>query len=242
MCIVDRRQTVPCIARQDSGMTPSLALGAFALGFLGSAHCAAMCGGFALSGAGPARPGREWLAAVASLHGGRVTSYATAGAAIGALGGAPASWLASSTAHGAALAVACIILFATGVRLSGLAGLPVNLGLARGVGRLAVRAAGRIGPPRTSPRRFALGALWGWAPCALVYAALPIALVSGSAAAGALVMACFALGTLPALLGAVWVLERIGAQSRRLAGALLMGLALATFFASPAGFPLLCLT
>jgi sulfite exporter TauE/SafE len=51
-----------------------------------------------------------------------------------------------------------------------------------------------------------LGMLWGWLPCGMVYAMLLTALASGNATEGGLIMAAFALGTLPNLLliGAAW--------------------------------------
>jgi sulfite exporter TauE/SafE len=45
----------------------------------------------------------------------------------------------------------------------------------------------------------ALGLLWGWMPCGLVYAALAAAATSGAPGAGALTMAAFGVGTLPTL-------------------------------------------
>ncbi|MGH8678420.1 MAG: sulfite exporter TauE/SafE family protein, partial [Burkholderiales bacterium] len=52
------------------------------------------------------------------------------------------------------------------------------------------------------PRALAVGARWGWIPCALVYAVLATALVAGSAGQGAVLMAAFGLGTLPSLFAA----------------------------------------
>ena len=67
-------------------MTGPLALGAALLAFSGIAHCAAMCGGFVASAFAPA-PGAEPrlrpLLAALALHGGRLASYATAGAIAG---------------------------------------------------------------------------------------------------------------------------------------------------------------
>lgn len=211
-------------------MSNSFALGALALGFLGSAHCAAMCGGFARTGAG----------SVAALHGGRIASYAVAGALVGAAGGAPAAWIADPALRFAGFALACSVLFATGLRMGGFAQRIRSPALSAGFGRVASAAARRIGPPSTAPRRFMLGVLWGWAPCGLVYAALPLALVSGSAGAGALAMASFGLGTIPALLGAGWALHRVGDRSRRWAGALLMLLAVAALLGHAAIDPLFC--
>ncbi len=84
--------------------------------------------------------------------------------------------------------------------------------------------------------------LWGWAPCALVYAALPIALVSGSAASGALAMAAFGLGTVPALLGAGWLLRGLGERSRRWAGVLLMALAVVALLGHAGGDGFFCVS
>ena len=51
--------------------------------------------------------------------------------------------------------------------------------------------------------------IWGWLPCGLVYSTLTWALASGTAISGAVIMAGFGLGTLPALLavraGADWL-------------------------------------
>jgi uncharacterized protein len=55
-------------------------------------------------------------------------------------------------------------------------------------------------PPRTRLQAYATGLLWGWIPCGMVYAALPLALTAGNALYGALIMAGFGLGTLPTML------------------------------------------
>jgi sulfite exporter TauE/SafE len=55
--------------------------------------------------------------------------------------------------------------------------------------------------PVTSPwQALGLGAIWGWLPCGMVYAVLLMAMASGSAGEGALILAAFGLGTLPNLL------------------------------------------
>jgi sulfite exporter TauE/SafE len=52
------------------------------------------------------------------------------------------------------------------------------------------------------PGRIALGLVWGLVPCALVYAALPLALFAGGAWQGAAVMLAFGAGTVPTLAAA----------------------------------------
>jgi sulfite exporter TauE/SafE len=58
----------------------------------------------------------------------------------------------------------------------------------------------RVYPPRSFAQAGAAGLAWGWIPCGMVYAALPLALVAGGPVQGALVMLAFGLGTLPNLL------------------------------------------
>ena len=190
-------------------MAATLALSAFALSLLGFAHCAAMCGGFvAAAHAGSGQP--------LFMHAGRIASYMLIGAAIGAAGSIPVAIAASATSHRVLFLVACVVLALSGLRM---AGVPIARGAgspwARAIGRNAAALGRRLGAPHTIARAFALGALWGWAPCALVYTALPLALVSGSAAGGALVMAAFGAGTLPALAGAGWLLARIAKPAAR---------------------------
>jgi sulfite exporter TauE/SafE len=84
-------------------------------------------------------------------------------------------------------------------------------------------------PVNTLPKALALGALWGWLPCGLVYSVLVSSLASGSATQGALIMAAFGVGTLPNLLliGLFWERCRTWVQSpkvRLIAGLVVMAL------------------
>lgn len=74
----------------------------------------------------------------------------------------------------------------------------------------------RIGRPERAWQIFAMGVVWGWLPCGLVYSALLLAAGSAGPASGALAMASFGLGTLPAVLAA----SGLGAALARLGGAL----------------------
>mgnify|MGYP000327278924 CR=1 FL=1 len=69
--------------------------------------------------------------------------------------------------------------------------------LFRPVTRLILRPIRAAGP--ASP--LLAGLAWGALPCAMVYAALLYAMISGSALQGALVMLGFGLGTLPSVTG-----------------------------------------
>ena len=55
-------------------------------------------------------------------------------------------------------------------------------------------------PLDSSAKALAYGLCWGFLPCGLVYSSLGWSLASGSALQGALLMAAFGLGTLPAML------------------------------------------
>jgi sulfite exporter TauE/SafE len=77
----------------------------------------------------------------------------------------------------------------------------------------------------------ALGYLWAWIPCGLVYSVLITAVATGSVLDGALVMLAFGAGTLPNLLGigllagaAARISER--AWVKQVAGLLVIGFGL----------------
>ena len=67
-------------------------------------------------------------------------------------------------------------------------------------------AARRLLPVSSVPQAFALGLLWGWLPCGLVYSVLLLAATSASPLGGATTMIAFGAGTMPAM-----VLTGIGA-------------------------------
>jgi uncharacterized protein len=168
-------------------------LAGLAGGFL---HCAAMCGPFVMAqtlsrmGDGPVRLAG---AALAPYHLGRFVSYTALGAALGGLGGALAA------VPGLRLAIP-ILLAAAGAMFALQA-----LGKAFGTqsGSLAAWLGRAVRPLLETPgpaRGFALGVALGFLPCGFLYAALAAAAGSGGAFDGAIAMAGFVLGTMPALL------------------------------------------
>ena len=213
-------------------MTAPLALSAALLALFGTAHCAAMCGGFVVS-TFTAPGGRRMPLAAALMHAGRLFSYATAGAIAGAIGATPAMLVGSARFQAILFSLGALVLVVTGLRIAGVRLVrPPGAGYLEPLWRRATQAARRMGPLDTLPKRLGLGLLWGWAPCALVYSALPMALVAGSPARGALVMLAFGAGTLPALLGAGWLIGRgeallPGMLARRITGGAIVVLAVA---------------
>ena len=211
------------------------------VGFLGSPHCVAMCGGIAgaLSVALPPerRCGPAAVAHHAAYSAGRIASYALAGALAGALGIAFARLLGDSGVIALRTAAAALLV-ALGLSLAGWwRGLARLEALGARLWRRIAPLAARLRPGRSPLGAFALGTLWGWLPCGLVYSALALAAATGSAAGGALLMAGFGLGTLPALLATGVLAQRLGTvasriANRRVAGAMLIVFGLWTFLGS----------
>ncbi len=173
---------------------------AFLLALLGGVHCAGMCGGFV----GALQMQRVPQLPAASLsfgyHAGRLTSYTLAGLLAGVVGGAVYA-TDILPLQIALLIVGSLMLLAIGGAMLGkrawLARLePLGAWLWQRLAPLARK----VYPPRSRMQAYATGLLWGWIPCGMVYAALPLALTAGSPWAGALVMAGFGLGTLPTML------------------------------------------
>ncbi|MBK1849957.1 MULTISPECIES: sulfite exporter TauE/SafE family protein [unclassified Marinobacter] len=214
-------------------MTPELYLSypsAFLIGLLGSTHCLAMCGGISasLSMALPVGKGFRTRQSFLLLayNVGRIASYALIAALIALLSTTAANQWAQ-----------------LGMVLRSIAGLLlIAMGLSMGQWWQGIRYVERIGAPlweRLSPlsrrilpihhagQALALGALWGWLPCGLVYSTLGWAALQPTVGSAALTMVFFGLGTLPSMLAAGYAASWInGLKSnqkfRKFTGALLI--------------------
>ncbi len=189
----------------------------FAAGLASGVHCVAMCGGivaaFDVRKTIPIRiagEGAFWARRLC-FNAGRISTYAIAGAAAGALGGA--AYAAAATPAQAVWQVAAsALLILIGLHLAGAGRL---LGSLEALGaplwrRVQPVAARLLGAP-TPLRAYAAGLAWGWLPCAMVYAALFAAAAAGDPLRGAAAMAAFGAGTLPFLLAAGWLAARLRA-------------------------------
>ncbi len=240
----------------------------FLVGLAGSVHCVGMCGGIvgAFSMAPAARPAFPvavvTLAApravdgalrMAAYNSGRIASYAVAGALAGGLAGGVRTLAGLSTLQAGGLWIANLMLVVLGLYLMGAyAGLAHIERLGQGLWRRLRPLTARIGALDTPAKMLALGALWGWLPCGMVYSVLLTAMLAGSAPAGAAVMLAFGLGTLPMLLAMGAAGERLRRALRRRAvravGGLLvlgfgvMGLLRAATGVSSGWLDALCLT
>lgn len=189
------------------------AFAAFSLALAGGLHCAGMCGG--ITGAMQLNRPREVSPATlaAGYHAGRIVSYSLAGALAGTLG---AALYAADVmpVQATLLAVGSLMLLAIGATMFGRNAWLKRIEPAGAwIWRRIAPLARRVYPPRTSAQALAAGLAWGWIPCGMVYAALPLALVAGGPLHGALVMIAFGVGTLPNMLAldvAVYGIGRAG--------------------------------
>jgi sulfite exporter TauE/SafE len=178
-------------------------------GVMGSAHCAAMCGGIA-TGFGSTRAAASWLDAL-EPNVGRMLGYGFAGLLAGgaghglvALAQSPGLTLALRSAVGLVLVVAALRLLDRRGRLAFLA-LPARLGA-----RWMAPLLRRLRPTDTGTRRVLAGIVWGWLPCGLSSTVLLAAWLQGSALQGAMTMLAFGLGTMPAMVPLTWSGARLG--------------------------------
>lgn len=204
---------------------------AFVAGLLSSGHCFGMCGGIvgafsvgrpaasnsaanpgatpgAAPGTSPRSAGR--LSGLLAYNAGRILTYAALGALAGTLGATVGGLLPPELARRGARLFAALFLVGLGLFL---AGRPQFL---QPIERLGARLWRRIEPlsrgllrARGRGHAVALGLVWGFLPCGLVYSMLAMASLAGGPDEGALVMLAFGAGTLPALFAAGLAASRL---------------------------------
>ena len=200
---------------------------AFIIGLLGSGHCLAMCGGITTmltsaidkpanlhtakasdqgdipvnvtSSQPTCSPYAFRLNLVFFYHIGRIASYCLIGAIVGFTGSIAAKNIGIPIAGLRLLAAVFLILLGLYI---GKWFLWLNRieALGKGLWGYLSPMAKHVIPVDNRKKALALGALWGWLPCGLVYSTLTWALASGSSLTGATIMLFFGLGTLPALI------------------------------------------
>lgn len=231
-------------------------LAASLAGLLGGLHCLAMCGAYVAiaqtGAAAPLLPRRRLVAGLAAAHAGRILTYVLLGALFGAAGGTAFAVGFTPLQRGLyVVANLLLLLLAYGIARGRTAPASLEVLGLKAYAALVPKAAPALRGSGVASR-LALGAIWGLTPCALVYGVLPLALLSGGAWQGALIMLAFGLGTLPNLLAAGWALARakrwLEARAVRwTAGAIVAAFALAglwraTFVPASLGGGPFCLT
>ena len=179
-----------------------LLITAFSLGFLGSPHCAGMCGGIIgvlhngivdLAGAK-----KQQIGYSLAFNGGRLASYAVAGMIAATLGSSLIALIGMQRSHALMQMTAGTFMLLLGLSIAGWwSGLNRIESFGYRFWRRLQPLTRLFIPIRSKIRALLLGVLWGWLPCGLVYSALVLVLASGNALQGGLTMLAFGLGTLP---------------------------------------------
>lgn len=172
---------------------------AFLLGLFSSAHCLGMCGGImgALSMAIPTNALRKrWLILVA-YNLARIFSYALIGLLLGRFAQELSNWGGQVVLRW----LAGLLLIAMGLYLANWwRGLTYLENAGRYLWAYLQPISKKLMPVNSLTKAVALGFIWGWLPCGLVYSALMFAISQGTSLKSAMVMFAFGLGTLPAVL------------------------------------------
>jgi uncharacterized protein len=204
-------------------------------GLMGSAHCAAMCGGIATGFTVPRAQGGWWQALQPNL--GRLAGYAVAGALAGGMGQGVVAVIAARPVQQGLRAAAGVVLVVVALRLFDARGRHAYLALP---GRWAAWPMlpmwRQLRSGNSASGRFLAGMVWGWLPCGLSSTVLLAAALQASVLHGLLTMLAFGLGTLPLMLPLTWSGARLGQWLhregwRRVAGVVVMVAGLVTLAA-----------
>lgn len=161
----------------------------------GSAHCLGMCGPLVMAVA-PTRATRLLY------HAGRFVSYASLGAAAGALG------KNSLFSNNATIEIVSALLFASALLLTAFKILGFWKGVsAPGLWPKLSKFAFAASPEKFKP--LILGALSAFLPCGWLYTYVLAATSTGTAMSGAVLMMVFWVGTVPILTAAPWGIQRL---------------------------------
>lgn len=135
-----------------------------------------------------------------AYNAGRVLSYTMAGVLAGGASQAGLMLRGSMPLQQAFMFAAALSLWLLALYLAGIGMAPL-MRLMESAGAVLWRRVQPIAqgllPVDSIPKAMALGMMWGWLPCGMVYAVLLLALGSGNAVQGGIVMLAFGLGTLP---------------------------------------------
>lgn len=170
---------------------------AFVIGLLGAGHCIGMCGGIssALTFAIDKNKGLSCTGIIFGYNLGRIASYVIIGTLAAGL-----AEIFKSLGFPYFRVIAAVLMILMGFYLSGLWRILTVLEKGGKVLWRYIEPFGRrLMPVKSFHGALALGALWGWLPCGLVYTALAYSTAQADALSGALVMLAFGLGTMPAV-------------------------------------------
>ena len=176
-------------------------MAALLVGLLGGGHCVGMCGGIVAAVTMTLPKQKPKLGYLLAYNLGRIASYGAAGLLAGAVGASSFFLEQVLPVEKILYTLTSLMLIVLGLYLAGIWHGATKLEWLGNLLWERLQPLSRRFLPVQSPgQAFALGTLWGWLPCGLVYSVLVAALATGSPARGGLLMLAFGLGTLPALL------------------------------------------
>jgi sulfite exporter TauE/SafE len=185
-------------------------ISAFLVGFLGSFHCAGMCGPIALALPRAATPAGS-VTGRFLYNAGRILTYGAMGLAAGLLG-----HLLAISGFQKALSIGAGLLILVVAGISYLAARPLpSPGIARLASPLKKKFAALFGR-RTLLTFLSIGLLNGLLPCGFVYLALAAAAAAGTVTGSVTYMLWFGLGTVPMMLFLSLAGNFFGLRFRRL--------------------------
>ena len=210
-------------------------LSAFLVGLLGGGHCVGMCGGI-VSAVSMHLPNQTKnqpkILFLIAYNIGRILSYTLAGVLAGLLGASSFFLNHILPIQHLLYFISSLMLIFLGLYLAGFwYGITYIENAGRSLWEKLQPYSKRFIPVQNLTQAFALGGLWGWSPCGLVYSVLIAAIATGNAINGGLLMLAFGLGTLPILLamGLTAIKLKTALQSiwvRRASGLLVVGFGL----------------
>jgi sulfite exporter TauE/SafE len=218
-------------------------LTAFLTGLFGGVHCVGMCGGIAAAmmhglPAEVRAKTSSMLPYAIAYNVGRISSYTVAGAIVGYLGYSAGTLVQEYSGWFYLRIVAGMFMIILGLYLGGWwFGLQRLEQLGGLLWQRVSGLANSLLPLHNPGQAFALGLLWGWLPCGLVYSMLVFSFAAGGWMEGGAFMLSFGLGTLPALLGVGLLAGKASKflqhpRIRHLAGALVIGFGIWTITAT----------
>lgn len=205
-------------------MNIEVLVSAFLIGLASSGHCLMMCGGIASALSGNIEQQRQSRRIITLLlfHTGRILCYAMLGLVVGDV-------LRSALRSSPELMFYSRIFAATLLVLIGLYIAGINTFIKHIESHMAFIWQ-RLQPlvqrfiPITRYRdALIVGFFWGFLPCGIIYSTLLWASTSVTEYSAAIVMFCFGLGTIPALLSSSIVLQKIiTGKSKKVIGLLMI--------------------
>ena len=170
------------------------------MGLMGVAHCVAMCGSLSMALGFSVPHNKSFITYASVISVSRILGYGFIGFIANLF---TQSFL--SVTNGSVLmlsVVSSIFMIGIGLHIAKISNFVLYVEvIGKRLNKYLEPLKKKILPIDSLAKCVGYGLLWGFLPCGLIYTALTLALVAQSPIHGGLVMFCFGLGTLPAVVG-----------------------------------------